>query len=175
MNAEKQEHGVYRAATEAELVAVIATAIEHHGSVRDAVIPILSDINREFGYIPVEALGILRRHINIPEEGLFLADSHLFAIASFYSMFSLQPLGKHVVRYCESAPCHVMGGRTVIQALQENLGLEPGETSADRQWSLLATSCLGICAVGPVIIIDDEIYGNLTPERIPSILARYRD
>jgi NADH:ubiquinone oxidoreductase subunit E len=69
----------------------------------------------------------------------------------------------------------VVGGRQVIQALQERLGIEPGQTTPDRQWSLLMTSCLGICAVGPVIIIDQDIYGNLTPERLPAILARYGD
>jgi NADH:ubiquinone oxidoreductase subunit E len=88
-------------------------------------------------------------------------------------MFSLQQLGKHVIRYCESAPCHVVGGRQVIQALKDQLGIEPGETSADRHWTLLQTSCLGVCAVGPVLLVDGDIYGNVTPERIPTILAKY--
>lgn len=159
---------------EAELDAVIVKAIRHHGGQRDAVIPILNEINQAFGYIPHEAFGKIRRQINKPETGLFLADSHLFAIASFYQMFSLEPLGQHVIRYCESAPCHVVGARQVLEALQNQLGIQPGETTADGQWSLLPTSCLGLCSVGAVLLIDDDIYGNVTPDRLPTILARYQ-
>ncbi|MEW5867645.1 MAG: NAD(P)H-dependent oxidoreductase subunit E [Chloroflexota bacterium] len=158
---------------ELELDAVIQAAIEEHGAKRDAVIPILSEVNRTFGFIPGEALGKIRRQINAPEDGLFLADSHLFAIASFYHMMSLKPTGRHVIRFCESAPCHVVGGRQVIQALQTHLGISPGETSPDKKWTLIKTSCLGVCAVGPVFLVDEDIYGNVTPESVPEILAKY--
>ena len=89
-------------------------------------------------------------------------------------MFSLEPLGRHVIRFCESAPCHVEGGRAVFDTLQRELGLKPGETSADRKWSLLTTSCIGVCSVGPVFLVDDDLYGNVTPERVPEILAKYQ-
>lgn len=159
--------------TEEELDAVIQEAVRQHGTKRDATVPILSEVNQAFGFIPVEALGKIRRLINAPEEGLFLADSHLYAIASFYQMFSLKPTGKHVIRYCESAPCHVVGARQVIQALKDHLGIQEGETSPDQKWTLLTTSCLGICAVGPVFLVDEDLYGNVTPERVPGILAKY--
>ena len=160
--------------SEIEMDEVIQHAVKHHGGERASVIPILSEINETFGYIPVEALGKIRRFINAPEDGLFLADSHLYATASFYSMFSLKPLGKHVIRFCESAPCHVVGAREVIEAIQEHLGIEVGETTEDKQWTLLTTSCIGLCSVGPVFLVDDEIYGNVTPERVPGILAKYQ-
>jgi len=162
------------AVTEEKLDAVLKNAVHHHGHQRDAIIPILSELNAAFGYIPGEALGKMRRLINSPDEGLFLADSHLYAIASFYQQFSLKPTGKHVIRFCESAPCHTIGGREVIEALQEHLGIRIGETTEDNQWTLLTTSCLGLCAVGPVILVDEDLFGNVTPERIPAILARYR-
>lgn len=158
---------------ELDLPRLVDEVVQKHGATQDAIIPILSEINQSLGYIPAAALAEIRRHIQIPQEGLFLADSHLFSAASFYQMFSLQPIGKHVVRFCESAPCHVMGGRPVIEALQDELGLQPGETSDDMKWSLLMTSCLGVCSVGPVFLVDDDIYGNVTPERVPDILARY--
>jgi len=160
--------------TETELDEVIQRLVQHHGARRAEVIPILSEINETFGYIPVEALGKIRRFINAPEDGLFLADSHLYATASFYSMFSLKPLGRHVIRFCESAPCHVVGAREVIEAIKEHLGIEIGETTEDKQWTLLTTSCIGLCSVGPVFLVDDEIYGNVTPERVPGILAKYQ-
>jgi NADH:ubiquinone oxidoreductase subunit E len=161
--------------TEEELDSVVQAAVNHNGDSRDAIIPILQEINQAFGYIPGEALGKIRRLINAPEEGFFLADSHLYAIASFYQMFSLQPTGRHVIRFCESAPCHVVGGRQVIQALQDWLRIQPGETTPDERWTLLQTSCLGLCAVGPVFMVDDDIYGNVTPDRVAAILFKYRD
>lgn len=161
--------------TEENLDSVIQAAVIQHGEVRDAIIPILQDINQKFGYIPGEALAKIRRQINAPGEGLFLADSHLYAIASFYQMFSLKPTGKHIIRFCESAPCHVVGGRQVIQALQNWLKIEPGETTPDNRWTLVPTSCLGLCAVGPAFMIDDDIYGNVTPDHVPAILFKYRD
>jgi NADH-quinone oxidoreductase subunit E len=167
----KAQHEV----AEQMLDTVIQAAVDHNGDTRDAIIPILQEVNQAFGYIPGEALGRIRRLINTPEEGLFLADSHLYAIASFYQMFSLKPTGRHVIRFCESAPCHVVGGRPVIQALQDWLQVKPGETTPDKHWTLLQTSCLGLCAVGPVFLVDDDIYGNITPERVPAILTKYQD
>lgn len=156
-----------------DLVDLVDKVVKEHGAAPDSIIPILSEINRTLGYIPIGALPEIRRRIQIPEEGVFLADSHVYSAASFYQMFSLKPMGRHVVRFCESAPCHVVGGRQVIEALQDELGLQPGETSKDMKWSLLMTSCIGICSVGPVFSIDDDIFGNVTPERVPEILARY--
>jgi NADH:ubiquinone oxidoreductase subunit E len=129
-------------------------------------VPIVSEINRKLGYLPREALVEVSRLLHMP-------DSQLFAVASFYRMLSTQPRGKHVIQFCESAPCHVMGGREVWQALQVALELEPGETSTDGKWTLLTVSCPGLCGVAPVMVIDEDVYGNVVPERVPEILARY--
>jgi NADH-quinone oxidoreductase subunit E len=158
---------------ESRIIEVVEEAIREHGAGRDAVVPVMSAINKTFGYIPRQALPIIRHRIHEPDEGVFLADSHLYSVASFYQMFSLHPLGRHVVRFCESAPCHVEGGRQDFLALQEHLGIKPGETSEDNKWSLIMTSCLGICSVGPVFLVDEDVHGNVTPERVPEILARY--
>jgi len=158
---------------ELDLASLVDKVVKEHGATRDAIIPIMNEINRVLGYIPAAVLPEIRRRIQIPQEGVFLADSHLYSAASFYQMFSLRPLGRHVIRFCESAPCHVEGGRQVIQALQDELSLQPGETSKDMKWSLLMTSCLGVCSVGPVFLVDGDVYGNVIPERVPEILARY--
>ena len=97
----------------------------------------------------------------------------MFSVATFYQMLSTKPRGRHLIQFCESAPCHVVGGREVWTALQGALKLDPGETSADGKWTLRTTSCLGVCAVGPVIVIDEDIYGNITPKQVPEILGRY--
>ena len=156
-----------------DIHAVVKAAIEEHGATREAMIPILSEVNQAFGYIPPEAYDEIRRQLHNPGNGVLVTDSQLYALASFYHMLSTEPLGKHVIRFCESAPCHVVGGRELLQALKDALKLQPGETSADKHWSLLTTSCLGICGVGPVILVDDDVYGNVTPEQLPEILAKY--
>ena len=163
-----------RTYTELELDEAVQLAVEHQGAQRASVIPILHEINETLGYIPVEALGKIRRLINAPEEGLFLADSQLYATASFYSMFSLKPLGKHVIRFCESAPCHVVGAREVIESIQDYLGIQVGETTQDNRFTLLTTSCIGLCSVGPVFLVDDDLHGNVTPERVPALLRKYQ-
>ncbi len=158
---------------ELDLPELVERAVQQHGARRDAIIPILSEINRALGYLPAAALPEIRRRIQAPEDGAFVADSHVYSAASFYEMFSLQPTGTHIIRFCESAPCHVEGGRQVLKAIEEELGLRPGETSGDGKWSLFMTSCIGVCSVGPVFLVDDDVYGNVTPEKVREILARY--
>jgi len=145
---------------------VVHEVISRHGPTKDELIPILNEINQVLGYLPAEALKLVAAEIRVPQ-------SQLYSVASFYQMLSTKPRGRHVIQFCESAPCHVVGGRVVYQALQKELGLESGETSEDGKWSLITTSCLGVCAVGPVFIVDNDIYGNVTPAQVPEILARY--
>jgi len=152
---------------------IVGDAIHKHGAHFDALIPILGEVNKELGYIPAAALREVRKQLHGPEERVFVSESQLFSLASFYSMFSTQPRGRHVVQFCESAPCHVQGGRDLINALQDALELKPGDTSLDGKWSLVMTSCLGVCAVGPIILVDEDIYGNVTPEQLPMIFAKY--
>ena len=158
---------------ELDLPGLVERAVKAHGPHRDAIIPILSEINRALGYIPIAALPEIRRLIQAPDEGAFVADSHVYSAASFYQMFSLKRTGMHVVRFCESTPCHVEGGRQVIRAIEDELNLRPGETSTDGKWSLFMTSCIGVCSVGPVFLVDDDVYGNVTPDKVREILARY--
>jgi NADH-quinone oxidoreductase subunit E len=150
-----------------EYTQVIAQIIDAHGTSRDELIPILHDTHREIGYLPPEALEEISKALKVPR-------GRIYSVASFYHMLSLEPRGRHTIKYCESAPCHVAGGNQVLEALKDSLNLEAGESSPDGRWTLTTTSCLGVCGVGPVIIIDDDIYGNLQSEQIPEILARYR-
>lgn len=123
----------------------------------------LTHLNKQFGYIPRTEIVKLAQELRMPA-------AKVFGVATFYSLFSAQPRGKHVVRFCEDAPCHVAGGRAVFETIRTTLGLEPGQTSADGKWTFEMTSCIGVCGVGPVMMVDDEVYGNLTPERVVEIL-----
>lgn len=145
---------------------IVRNLVREHGDEKAELIPILHEINRELGYISDEAIIELSEGMNIPS-------SHIYSVATFYRMLSTEPHGRHVIQFCESAPCHVAGGRQVWQKLQIELGITKGETSDDDKWTLLTTSCLGLCGVGPVMVIDNDIYGNVTPDQVPGILANY--
>ena len=145
---------------------LVRTLVTEKGYEKAELIPILHEINTELGYISDDAIQELSDRMNIPS-------SHIYSVATFYRMLSTEPRGRHVIQFCESAPCHVAGGRLVWQKLQNELGLSNGETSADEKWTLLTTSCLGVCGVGPVLVIDHDIYGNVTPEQIAGILSNY--
>jgi len=158
---------------ERDVSTIVQDAIEKHGAQRDALIPILSEINRALGYIPAEAFQEVRKQLQASLEQVNVSKGQLFGLASFYDMLSTKPRGRHVIKFCENAPCHVVGGKAVWDSLRETLNLKNGETSSDKKWTLVTTSCLGLCSVGPVVLIDDDLYGNVAPEQIDEILARY--
>jgi len=145
----------------------VQNAIDKYGATQEELIPILNDINKELGYLPSEAMEEVATILKVPS-------SQILTVASFYDMLSTKPRGKHVIKFCESAPCHVVGGAKIWDTLKAELKLEGSGTTDDGTWSLVTTSCLGVCAVGPVIIIDEDIYGNVTPDQIPQILSRYQ-
>ena len=155
------------------IAAVVQAAIEKHGNRHDALIPILSEINRAFGYVSGAAFREIRQQLHDPNKQMYIPASQLYSLASFYEMLSTKPRGEHVIKFCENAPCHVVGGKAVWDTLKEKLNLKNGETSPDSKWTLMTTSCLGLCSVGPVLLIDDDMYGNVSPEQIPDILRRY--
>jgi NADH:ubiquinone oxidoreductase subunit E len=144
----------------------VQSALEYYGGKEEELIPILSKVNRDLGFLPLEALEQISGALRLPK-------SKVKSVASFYHMLSTKPLGRHVIKFCENAPCHVAGGQAVWNVLKEATNLQAGETSPDGKWSLLTTSCLGLCAVGPVMIIDGDVFGNLTVDMIPEILSRY--
>lgn len=144
----------------------VKDALEMYGEKQEDLIPILSKVNKELGYLPDDALKAISTKLRIPQ-------SQLYSVASFYKMLFTHKVGRHVVKFCESAPCHVAGGRQVWSALLDELKLKPGETSTDGRWTLVTVSCLGLCSSGPVMMVDEDVYGNLTPEKLPGILAKY--
>ena len=145
---------------------VVHEVVARFGNNRDELIPILNEINRQVGYLPKAVLEEVSRQLHTPK-------SQLYSVATFYHMLNTEKRGKYVIQFCESAPCHVVGGREVWQALLDNLHLKSGETSPDGKWTLMTTSCLGVCGVGPVFTINEEIFGNVTAQQVPEILARF--
>ncbi|MBD3306742.1 NADH-quinone oxidoreductase subunit NuoE [candidate division KSB3 bacterium] len=127
------------------------------------LVPILRTLNDAIGYLPPDVLKEV-------SQGLRLSESHIYGVATFYSMLSIEKKGQYVVKICESAPCHVVGARAVIKAIQAKLGINAGETTKDGKFSFELVSCLGVCGVGPVMMVNSDVYGNLTPEKALEIL-----
>ncbi len=139
--------------------------IEKYRGDREALVEILRDVSQAKGYVPAEDLATIAQRLGLPQ-------SQVHSVASFYSLISLKPQGKHVIRFCQDAPCHVAGGREVWEALEQTLGIPFGATTSDGMWTLLTTSCIGACSVGPVMTVDNEVYGNLTPDRVREIITQ---
>ena len=111
------------------------------------------------------------RDLRRTSDYLGLPFAYVHGVATFYTMFSLKPRGKHIIRVCQSPPCHLLGATTIVRELMRLLGVEFGHTTPDGLFTLEMSSCLGVCGVAPAMMINDEVYGNLTPQRIQEILA----
>lgn len=102
-----------------------------------------------------------------------ISQTHVYGFITFYAMLSVTPRGKYIIRMCKSAPCHVRGAKDVVDTMEEILGIKMGETTADGLFTLEYCACLGICDISPSIMINDRVYGNLTPESTKALLKKY--
>jgi NADH:ubiquinone oxidoreductase subunit E len=128
---------------------------------------LLERVRDVYGYLPDHALTGLA-------EELGFSVVEVYAAVTFYRALPMRPLGKHVIKVCKSVPCYLKNNRPVIDAVEKELGVGPGQTSPDGLFSLQVVNCIGACDKAPAMMIDDEVFGDLMPERVPEILARYR-
>jgi NADH-quinone oxidoreductase subunit E len=130
------------------------------------LLAILNDIQAEYNWLPPQALKIVAETLSMP-----LID--IYGVASFYHAFSLAPRGKHVVTCCQGTACHVRGAPFVLKRLQDQLGVDPGCTTKDDQFTLETVNCLGACALAPIIVIDGNYYGQATVQKVDGMLLQY--
>jgi len=135
----------------------------------DNILYILHDLqdNNPQRYLAREDIEKCATYLNIPF-------SYVHGVVTFYSMFSLKPRGRYIIRLCESPPCHLMGSESLLEYLKKKLKVDIGETTTDGAFTLELTSCLGICGVAPALMVNEEMVGNLTPERLDAILEERR-
>ena len=153
-------------ATEEELLARLDEVIASYVGKPGAVIPVLQLAQGIFGYLPVVALKRIAVKMDTPY-------SEVAGVVGFYSFFSRVPRGKHVIRVCLGTACYVRGGVAVLDALKKNLGIDVGETTDDRQFSLEVGRCFGACGLAPVIMIDDDVHHRVKSARTGAILEEY--
>ncbi len=132
---------------------------------RSSLIPILQQVQQEFGYLPEEAMQQIADFLRI-------SGSTVYSISTFYTQFKLAPSGKKVIRVCRGTACHVRGAAEILRKLEEQLSIKADETTADLEYTLETVACIGACALAPVITINDEVYAKMTPDKIERILKK---
>ena len=154
-------------ATEEELLARLDEVIAEYKEKPGALIPVLQIAQGIFGYLPEVAL----KRISL---GLTKSYSEVAGVVGFYSFFSTVPRGKHMIRVCLGTACYVRGGKQVLDAIKHKLGIDVGETTEDRNFSLDIARCFGACGLAPAIMIDDEVHQRVKPAKIQAILDLYQ-
>ncbi len=140
--------------------------IKKYSNKKKALISIMQDIQEEYNYLPQEALKIVSKTLGVP-----LID--IISVATFYRAFSLEPRGKHLITVCLGTACHVRGGPKILEEFERKLNIEAGETTKDGQFSLETVACLGCCAIGPVVVVDDNYHAQTTIRKVGSILKKH--
>lgn len=133
-----------------------------------ALIPLLQSAQDSYGYIPEKTIHYISEVVNIPA-------ADIYGVITFYAQFRLKPLGKYVIRICEGTACHVNNAKNILKVLQNELGIGVGDTSDDGLFSLQSVACLGCCSLAPVIMINDETYGNLDAKKTKKVIKEFRD
>ena len=147
---------------EEKLLSFIAEHCDQPG----ATMPVLQKAQEIFGYLPEEVQVIIAKGLNLPL-------SEIYGVATFYSQFALNPKGQYQVAICMGTACYVKGAAEVLAKVEEKLGITAGGISADGRFSIDATRCIGACGLAPVLTINEDVYGRLTPDQIPAILDKY--
>lgn len=128
----------------------------------------LQDIQKEFNFLPREALYMVSELLEIPI-------SRVFAVASFFRAFSLKPRGKYVCSVCLGTACHVRGAQRILDKLEQELGVHAGETTADMNFTIATVNCLGACALGPILTVNTEYHGDMTATKVSRVVKQLRE
>lgn len=141
--------------------------IEHYKDKKGILIPLLQKIQEVYGYIPRDAFKYVADQTN-----LRLAD--MYGVATFYTQFRLNPVGKYIIKVCHGTACHVQSAKTITEAIEDNLKIKDGETTEDGLFTLESVACLGCCSLAPVMMVNDETYGNLAGKSAAKVIRNLK-
>ncbi len=130
------------------------------------LIPILQQVQSEIGYLPLTALETISRELKIPP-------SEIYGVATFYAQFHLKPRGRHIIRVCRGTACHVRGSLKILNSVKEITGASENETTEDLRFTVEPVACLGACGLAPVMVVDTQTFGRLTPDMVKGILDKF--
>lgn len=147
---------------------LLEPCLAEYAKVKGSLITILQETQRIYGYLPVDALLYISQRTEIKM-------TKILGVATFYSQFRLQPVGKYLIMLCQGTACHVNGSAQIEKAIYDYLGIKDGETTDDGLFTLKDVACLGCCSLSPVMMINDDTYGSLTPDKAVEILKGLKD
>ncbi len=146
----------------------LSTILASYKGKSNALIPLLQEVQEEIGYLPEEAMMAVAKTTGVPE-------SHVYGVATFYAQFYFSRRGDNQTKVCSGTACHVKGAARVLDAFERGLGLHCGSTSEDYKHSLETVACVGSCALAPVVVVNEEVYGQVESGKIDKILANLKD
>ena len=147
-------------------VSQIDGIIKQYKGRESAILAILQDIQVKEKYLPKEALEYVSQKMHIPL-------AQVFRIATFYNALSLKPRGRHKVDVCLGTACHVRGGNKILEKMERDLGISVGDTTKDKRFTLESVHCVGCCSLGPVAVVDGNVFGRLSQEKVPALLKEF--
>jgi NADP-reducing hydrogenase subunit HndA len=141
--------------------------LEQYKDVPGGLMPVMQAAQSIYGYLPIEVQKVIAKGMKIPLE-------EVFGIATFYSLYTLNPQGKNQVSICMGTACYVKGAGDILEAIEKNIGIKGGECTSDGNFSILETRCIGCCGLAPVITVNSNVYGKITVKEVDEILAKYK-
>lgn len=135
----------------------------NHPPTRDSLIPILQDVQESMQFLSAEAVEAVARFLD-------LSENDVYGVATFYAQFRFHPPGRHHIRVCQGTACHVRGSGLILEGVSRRLGIAPGETTEDGKFSLERVACFGSCALAPVVVLDEKVYGRMTPRKTQKMI-----
>ena len=138
--------------------------LSQYGGGNGDLIPILQEAQERFGYLPEGVMAGVAKFLRLPE-------SNVYGVATFYAQFKFTPTGKRMVKVCRGTACHVKGGERILESVQRELGIQPGQTTDDFEYSLEVVACIGACALAPTMMIDNEVQRKMTPKKVAKLFS----
>ena len=145
----------------------IDSLIESYADKKEELISLLQDVQTEFNYLPQDVLIKISQKLDIPL-------SQVFSVATFFRAFSLKPRGRHLITVCLGTACHVRAGHRLVDKMERDYGVRPGETTEDMKFTLETVNCLGCCALGPVVVVDGKYESQMNPDKLDRVLRKYK-
>ncbi len=144
----------------------VTSILDNYQREEGMLVSMLQDIQAEYNYLPREALAQV-------SQGLDVALSQVYSVATFFKAFSLKPRGRHIINVCLGTACHVRGAVRILEEMERKLGIKPGETTEDLKYTLETVNCVGACALGPIVIVDGEYSGQMKSNKVKPLLESY--
>jgi NADH-quinone oxidoreductase subunit E len=134
---------------------------------KEELIPILQQVQQTFGYLPEPNMKKIAKFLQLPE-------STVFGVGTFYAQFKLVPSGRNIIRVCRGTACHVRGGARILREVEKRLGIKPGESTPDLEYSLETVACIGACALAPTMVVNNETHGQMTTKKAAEVLEQFK-